>query len=396
MTTLASPALPTPVTLAEVAAKPVRLVAGLMTGTSMDGLDIALCRIAAGVPRRVELVASASEPFPDDLRRALLPQGALTVAEGARLSRRLGLWYAEATARLVEAHGLRPDLVGLHGQTVYHEHGVTTVQLGEPSFLALRLGCPVVSDFRTADIAAGGCGAPLVPVVDKWLLGRSDEGVVALNLGGIANLTAIPPLRTGEEKVVGFDCGPANMVLDELARRMSGGVLSADLDGRLAAHGQVRAGWLAPLVAHPFFAETPPRSAGREQFGTGFVDELLALARPASEAEWHDLFATTAELTVHGVVASIREHVPAGFAIRRLVASGGGARNPYLLRRLAEALAPIRVETTDAHGLPVDLKEAIAFACLASARIDRIPANLPEVTGAANPVLLGKITEVVA
>ncbi len=224
--------------LAEVRAKPVRLVAGLMTGTSMDGLDVAVCRVERDAPWRFDLVASASEPMPGDLRAALAKGGALTVVEAAHLGRRLGEWYAAATDGLTRAEGLDLDLVGMHGQTVYHEHGRVTVQLGESSHVAERLGCPVISDFRQGDIAAGGCGAPLVPVVDRWLLGRADATVMAVNIGGIANLTLIPPDAARGAGVIGFDCGPGNMVLDELARRFTKGAAEFGSGWRPGSPGQ--------------------------------------------------------------------------------------------------------------------------------------------------------------
>ncbi len=378
--------------LAEVIECDPRIVAGLMTGTSMDGLDLVILRVPRGVPRRFELLASAHEPMPEALRRALSPQGTLSLAEACRLDRALGIWFADALERLVRASGYRPDLVGSHGQTVHHEHGVATCQLGEPAFLAERLRCPVVSDFRRNDLAARGCGAPLVPVVDRWLLERPGEGVLALNLGGIANLTVLPPAEC-DLPVLGFDCGPGNMVLDELARRASGGRLACDRDGRLAARGRVDPALLAELLAEPCLARDPPLSLGREQFGAAFVDRLVARVRPCEEADWCDLLATAAAFTVEAVAHAVARRVPATYRPARLVVSGGGARNPVLLERLAARLAPLPVVPSDALGLPATLKEAIAFALLASARLDGIPAGLPSVTGAARSVLLGKITE---
>jgi anhydro-N-acetylmuramic acid kinase len=379
--------------LGDLRAKPSRVVAGLMTGTSLDGLDIALCRVQAGVPRGFDLLGHASEPMPGDLKAGLSLQGELSVAAAARLGRRLGEWYAEATCRLATRAGHAVDLVGMHGQTVFHEHEVATVQLGEPAFLALRLGCPVVAGFRQNDIAAGGCGAPLVPIVDLWLFGREGQGIVTLNLGGISNISALRPTADGGVDVAGFDCGPGNMVLDELARRFSGGAWSCDQDGAMAAAGRPRQDWLDHLLADPFFATPPPRSAGREQFGSGFVDRLLEATRPANEQDRCDLMATAVELTVRPVIDGLERFVAPRSTFTRLIVAGGGVRNPVLMRRLAELAEPLEVEASDALGLPSDLKEAIAFALLASARVDEIPANLPSVTGANRQVLLGNIVE---
>ena len=285
------------------------------------------------------------------------------------------------------------QLIGSHGQTVYHEHAVTTLQLGAPAAMALRFGCPVVHDFRANDIAAGGAGAPLVPYVDARLLGGRGAAVLAVNVGGIANLTALPAQGDDLDAVLGMDCGPGNMVLDQLAARFSAGAQSADLDGRLAARGRVRADLLADLRAHPFFAEAPPKSAGREQFGAAFVDALLATAPPAGEQDWCDLLATATELTAWGIHDCYLRNVAPGLPVDVVVISGGGARNPQLMARLAARFGPIPVRTSDAYGLPVDAKEAIAFAILASERLDQRPANVPSVTGASGRVLLGKITE---
>ncbi len=378
--------------LDSVRARPERVVAGLMTGTSLDGIDVALCRIAAGRPRLLALLAAETFPIPADLRARLLVAGIADAAELARLSRALGQAYAEAAAALAARRGLTIELVGSHGQTVYHEHGVTTLQIGEAAELACRLGCPVVADFRQNDIAAGGCGAPLVPIVDSWLLRRPGIGVLALNLGGISNITALPPAESPDE-VIGFDCGPANMVLDGLVERFTSGSARYDEGGQLAAAGRVDAALLSELLADPLFAQAPPRSFGREQFGAPYVDRLLARARPASRQDWQDLLATATELSARAVADAVRAFVGHEMALGEVVASGGGARNPELMRRLALAMAPVPVRTTDEHGLPADFKEAIAFALLASARIDRIPGNLPSVTGASRPVLLGKITE---
>jgi anhydro-N-acetylmuramic acid kinase len=304
----------------------------------------------------------------------------------------LGRFFAAALAGVLGRHPVALELIGSHGQTVYHEHRVTTLQIGAATPLALRFGCPVVHDFRTADIAAGGAGAPLVPYVDHRLLGGRGAGLLAVNIGGIANFTALPA-EDDPERVIGMDCGPGNMVLDQLAARFSAGAQSADIDGRLAARGRVRPELLAALGRHAFFAAPPPKSAGREQFGSAFVDRLLARAGPQSEQDWCDLLATAAELTVWGIHEAHRRHVAPRLPVAAVMVSGGGARNPVVMARLAERFRPLPVRMSDAYGLPVDAKEAIAFALLASERLDGRPANLPSVTGARRRVLLGDVTE---
>ncbi|WP_051329295.1 anhydro-N-acetylmuramic acid kinase [Geminicoccus roseus] len=373
-----------PIRLPEVEARDDRVVLGLMSGTSMDGLDLALVRIGAGATPRVATLAHRTAAQPDEL--ALSPKAclALDTAGLARLNTALGRFYGEAARLFCDELGLRPDLVGLHGQTVYHEHGLTTLQIGDPHFLAEMLACPVVSDFRSADVAVGGSGAPLVPFVDRLLLADPAGTVVALNLGGIANVTILP---ADGSPVRGFDTGPANSLIDAAVRALTQGRSRHDQDGAWAARGRVDAALLAELLAHPFFALPPPRSTGPEQFGAALAEELLR--RPnLAEA---DLLATLTELTAQSVAQAISLHAPGTL---RVVASGGGVRNRHLMDRLAQALSGTPLVSSATAGIDPDAKEAIAFALLASLRIDRIPTNLPAVTGASRPVLLGRICEV--
>jgi anhydro-N-acetylmuramic acid kinase len=378
------------ISLAEVTNLAVRNVAGLMTGTSMDGLDVALCRITSA-PMGFELLAFETVPMPVELRRSLAAERLAEVGAVARANMALGHYFADALAEVLARHPVTLHLIGSHGQTVYHEHGLTTLQLGDPTPLAARFGCPVVHDFRVNDIVAGGAGAPLVPYVDHRLLANRGEALLAVNIGGIANLTALP--RDGDpDQVLGMDCGPGNMILDQLVEAYSGGRQSFDIDGRLAARGRPLP-LLGELQQHPFFHQPPPKSAGREQFGPAFVKGLLDRAQPDGEQAWCDLLATAAELTAYGIETAYRRHVAPKVAVDAVVVSGGGARNPVLMTRLAGRFAPIPVRRSDDHGLPIDAKEAIAFAILASERIDRRPSNMPSVTGAKRYVMLGKITE---
>jgi anhydro-N-acetylmuramic acid kinase len=377
---------------AELGTKPVRTVAGLMTGTSMDGLDVALCRVTSGPPLACALLAFETVPLPSDLRRALADERLAELGALARLDMALGCFFADALEGVLARHPVELELIGSHGQTVYHEHRVTSLQIGRAAPLAERFGCPVVHDFRLADIAAGGAGAPLVPYVDHRLLGGRGTGLLAVNIGGIANFTALPA-GDDPDLVLGMDCGPGNMVLDQLVAHRSGGAERADLDGRLASRGRIVPALLAELSAHPFFAAEPPKSAGREQFGSQFVDGLLARAAPRSEQDWCDLLATVAELTAFGIHDAYRRHIAARMPVAAVMVSGGGARNPVLMARLAERFRPLAVQASDAYGLPVDAKEAIAFAVLASERVDERPSNLPSVTGARRRVLLGDVTE---
>ena len=376
-----------------VRALPTRVVAGLISGTSMDGIDVAVCRIGSGEPRLLELLGARTVPWDAELAARLRAAHGADALELARLNRLVGEAFAAAAGKVARAADVGLELVGSHGQTIAHDHGYTTLQLGEAAILAERLGCPVVADFRQNDIAAGGCGAPLVPIVDRWLLSRPGAGVVALNIGGITNLTAIPPREQPRRPLIGFDCGPGNMILDQLARRRTAGREGCDRDGRWAAAGEVDGALLADLLGDPALHAPPPRSFGQEQYGATFCDALLRRVTPADDRAWCDLFATISELTAQAVASAYRDHVAPLLPAAELIASGGGVRNPDLARRLAVAMAPVPVVSSDERGLSADYKEAIAFAMLASARVDGVPGNVPEVTGAARQVLLGKITE---
>lgn len=380
-------------TLDDVRAKHERCVAGLMTGTSMDGLDVAICRIEPGERLAFEMLAFETVPMPDDLRRDFSPERLTDIGSVARVNQRLGHYFADALSEVAEPFSL--DLIGSHGQTVYHEHGVTSLQLGEPGPLAARFGCPVISDFRMNDIALGGSGAPLVPYVDQRLLGKAGEALLAINIGGIANFTALPGDPKATDKVLGMDCGPGNMLMDGLASRWSSGRDKADMDGRLALQGTVDQRLLAWLKGHPYFAKTPRPSAGREQFGMFFLDEIIEEAGTdlESEADVSALMATLVAFSVWGMTDAYRRFVAPSLPVADVIVSGGGSRNPALMAGLKEGFGNIAVRASDEVGLPVDAKEAIAFAILASDRIDRRPTNLPSVTGAGREALLGKITE---
>jgi len=252
-----------------------------------------------------------------------------------------------------------------------------------------RTGAPVVADFRTADVAAGGQGAPLVPMVDHLLLRDRQKGTVALNIGGIANVTVIPADAKPPD-ITGFDTGPGNMVSDALVRHFTGEREYYDVGGRVAALGKVNELVLADALYHPFFSQPPPKSAGREQFGRDFVEaHFLSRKRPCFE----DLLRTSVELTARTIAGALARFVFPRVKMHRLIVSGGGAHNPLLVKRLAELLPHLTVELSDRYGLPVDAKEAIAFAILADRTLHGLPGNLPSVTGARRPVVLGKIVK---
>ena len=383
-------------------ARSPRLAVGLMSGTSLDGIDAALVRVS-GPPEkpRVRLLAFDTTPYRVEVRRCIARVAAgESVNAGiiSQLNFLLGELFAEATLKVCRRARVSPKhltVIGSHGQTVYHQGEPTrqggrqissTLQIAEPAVIAERTGVPVVADFRTADMAAGGQGAPLVPMVDYLLLRDEREGRVALNIGGIANVTVIPA-QAKPEDVFGFDTGPGNMVMDALVRRFTQGRKSYDADGRLATRGKVLEPLLTEILRQPFFRQPPPKSAGREQFGREFVARYF-LKRRARTA---DLLRTASELTVAAIAGALERFVSPRTRVDRLIVSGGGAHNRLLLAGLQAFLPSLPIELSDRYGLPVDAKEAIAFAVLADRTLHGLPGNLPGVTGARRPVVLGKL-----
>jgi len=383
------------------------MVAGVMSGTSADGVDVAIVRInRRGESLQLEPQAHASYPYPARVRTAVLAAmnaDSARVADLARLSWRLGEIYADAIERTLKSHPVKLDLVGCHGQTLYHQGRpaaflgsrlACTWQAGEPAVIAARLRVPVVSDFRPADIAAGGQGAPLVPLLDALLFRDAKRARVLQNLGGIANLTAIPAGADFAD-VLAFDTGPANMVIDALMQTLFD--RRYDRDGRLAARGRVLEPVLRANMKHPFFRAAPPKSAGREEFGRDFAARLLAQCRKA-RGNAEDAVATATALTAESIVDAYRRFVAPRFGKSPVdyILSGGGAHNTTLFRMLDERLTPLgcTLITSDAAGIRVEAKEAIAFALLAYQTMHHLPGNLPSATGASRPAILGRVTYV--
>lgn len=383
-----------------------RLAMGLMAGTSLDGVDAALVGLSGSRERpRAQLHRFVTVPYPAALRERLLAvAGGRPVASGefSALNVSVGEAFARAALRVCSEAGVLPkrlSVIGSHGQTVFHQGRATrtgppsTMQIGEPAVIAQATGARVVADFRSADMAAGGEGAPLVPMADYLLLNDAREGSVALNIGGIANLTVIPA-GACPEQVSGFDTGPGNMVMDALIRRSTGGRRRYDAGGRWAARGRVIEPLLANALRFPFFQRRPPKSAGREEFGSDFVDCYFGRSRSAQPPE--DLLRTALELTARSIAAALERfvfpRVGAAGRLRRLVISGGGAHNRLLVARLQVSLPTLRVQPSDDYGWPVDAKEAMAFALLAHRTLHGLPGNLPGVTGARKPVVLGTLT----
>ena len=380
-----------------------RRVVGLMSGTSLDGVDAVLARIeGSGAALSVEQEAFTHTPYPEALRnrvRAAATNRA-SVEDVTRLHVRLAHAYAAAVdAVCAEAECARDDidLVGCHGQTVQHhpepadcagESVRATLQLGNPSTLAARLGVPVVGDFRAADLARGGQGAPLVPYFDYACFTDPDEPRGLLNLGGIANLTVLPA-GGPPEAVRAFDTGPANMVIDALAERLFDAPM--DQNGQHAANGTPDHDLLADLLELDYFRRPPPKSTGRADFGPDFVDDLLGAAQSRNLSA-EDLLATATLLTAASVYQAYAQYIRAEQSIERVIVSGGGVHNDTLQRMLADAFAPIPVESIAEHGVDPDAKEALCFAVLAHETVNGVPTSLPSVTGADRPSLLGSLS----
>lgn len=356
-------------------------VAGIMSGTSLDGIDVAVVDIEG---KRMEVVAHSTTPYPDKVRTQILAVSN-NVTHTAEISR-LNFLLPELYAKLVKKCGvpLRTiELIGCHGQTVYHEPQ-STLQLGDGSVLAERLGIPVVSDFRTRDIAAGGQGAPLVPFVDYLLYADPKLGRVSLNIGGIANVTAIPPDGKPED-VVAFDTGPGNMVVDQLVAIHTRNRRRYDSGGQLAARGTLNEKLLSSLLRRSFYRQKPPKTAGREQYGREFVQDLIRTELPIL-----DLITTATVLTPASIALGLKRFVE--HPVDEVVVSGGGVHNRTMMAYLQGFLPNSRLRTSAEFGIDSDAKEAIAFAVLAYETWHRRPSNLPSATGARRPVVLGKVS----
>jgi anhydro-N-acetylmuramic acid kinase len=358
-------------------------VAGVMSGTALDGIDVAIVETDG---RSISTLGFQTTRYPPEVREDLLKlSGAATTPhEISRLNFVLGELYAKAVQRACRKYGM-VDLVGCHGQTISHEGGRHTLQIGESDIIAERTGVPVISGFRTRDIAAGGQGAPLVPFVDYLLFRHPRHERIALNIGGIGNITVIPPGATLEQ-VTAFDTGPGNMVIDSLAREFTHGAQNFDSHGHIAKTGKVNRVVLSHLMRNPYYRKHPPKTAGREQFGEEFVARLKR-----SGLSLPDLIATATVLTAATIALGIQQAAISG-APREIIVSGGGAHNPQILGHMLAFLPGVSLATSSDYGIDINAKEAIAFAVLACRTWRGETANVPSATGARRPVILGKLT----
>ncbi|WP_454720029.1 MULTISPECIES: anhydro-N-acetylmuramic acid kinase [Cupriavidus] len=368
---------------------------GIMSGTSMDGADGVLVDFSGARPA---VLAAAHQPFPAALREAfaaLQQPGADEIHREALAANGLARVYAGCVASLLRESGLAAAdvaAVGAHGQTIRHRPGLYdgtgyTRQSQQPALLAELCGIDVVADFRSRDVAAGGQGAPLVPALHQALFGAADETRVACNIGGISNISVLPAVRA-DAAVTGFDCGPGNVLLDYWIERHHGQAF--DAGGAWGASGRVDAALLARLLAEPYFGVAPPKSTGRDLFHPAWLEGHLTahLAAHGAAPAPADVQATLAALTAEAIARDVRAHAPGA---ARLIVCGGGARNGFVMALLARALPGVAVQSSDDFGVPVSQVEGIAFAWLARQMLRRAPGNVPTVTGAAGPRVLGAL-----
>jgi anhydro-N-acetylmuramic acid kinase len=381
-------------------------VLGLISGTSADAIDVALVRVSGRPPGlNTRLEGFACFPYPGPVRREILRVAggaAASAGEIARLNVLVGELFGKAALAGCRKFGVpirRVELIGSHGQTVFHQGQpghylgarsiAATMQIGEPAVIAARTGIPTVGDFRPSDLAAGGQGAPLVPFVDFLLYRHPRRGRVALNIGGIANLTAIPAGARAED-VFAFDTGPGNMVMDTLVARATGGRMRYDREARIARRGRILPALLAELAAHPFFRIKPPKSAGREEFGAQFAERALQRAKRKSVRP-EDVLHTVTVLTAVTIAQAVRRFVAPRMHLDDLIVSGGGAHNPLVMERLRAGFTGVAILHSSELGVPEDAKEAFAFAVLAYETFHSRPSNLAAATGANRAAVLGKL-----
>ncbi len=383
-----------------------RNIIGLMSGTSCDGVDAVLVEVAGkGLDMRVRPLAHRHHRYPVRLRRRLLAVMApaeTTTEELCALHAAVGAVFAEAATELLKHADCRAadvDLIGSHGQTICHlppkgagRPGGSTLQIGDASIIATRTGVTTVSDFRPTDVALGGQGAPLVPWTDYVLFRDASQSRAIQNVGGIANVTYLPPGGAPED-VLAFDTGPGNMVVDEIVRRATQGRRSYDRNGMRAARGTIDERLLRRWLRHPYFTKPPPKSCGREQFGSAFVDASVDIAHLSERAD--ELIATATALTARTIAEGYARFLPnreGKPAVNAVIVCGGGSRNRTMMNMLAEDLGNVEIVPIDDLGIGYQAKEAVSFAMLAAACADGVPASLPRVTGAVRAAILGRIT----
>ena len=389
---------------------PAHLAVGLMSGTSHDGVSAALVRIDARKSPPTRLLAFQTYPYSAKFRARLLA----AASDGSDLASRIGAGglstlnfdlgriFGAAAMRLMRAARVparRLSFIGSHGHTFFHlpprragRGTASTLQLAEPAVIAAMTGTPVVADFRPMDIALGGEGAPLAPLAHLWLFGHKHFGRIVQNIGGIGNATYLPPAaRTGDRRLIAFDTGPGGMLIDALVARLTSGRLGMDRDGKVAARGLVDDAMLTELMRGPYFRRKPPKSTGREEFGAHYLDAILQSTRGRAMKP-DDLVATVTALTARSIADACRRFILPLGRVDQLIVTGGGARNPTLIKMIAAELPEIEVMSAERAGVDGGALEAVAFAILAYQMLRGLPGNIPSVTGARAPAILGKLT----
>jgi anhydro-N-acetylmuramic acid kinase len=382
------------------------LVLGLMSGTSADAIDVALTSISGAPPNlHAKLVNHTSVDFPPTIREEILrvaEQQPITAGQLSQLDFRLGEVFAEAVLMACKRFRMSTKkiaLIGSHGQTVFHQgHPVaylgrptaSTLQIGEPSIIAARTGITTIADFRPADIARGGQGAPLVPYADYLLYRHSKLGRVSLNLGGIANITVLPTAAKSSQ-IFAFDTGPANMLIDALVSRFTNGRRRYDKNAAMAQTGRAIPALVNELMRDPYLKQAPPKSTGREYYGRAYTKHLLAAGR-RYKAKPADLIRAATIFTALSIVDALNRFVLRQYKIHQLIVSGGGAKNPLILAQLSAGLPQIEIVPSAQLGVPEGAKEAFAFALMAYETFHQRPSSLPSATGANGPAILGKIS----
>ena len=367
-----------------LSSKEIIRAAGLMTGTSMDGLDIVVADITLNNDVHYQIINEISIPYPNDLKEKIRQVVYNPELDYHKLDDYLGQWYADtlyAYLKKVKINNL--DLIGSHGQTIHHISGKSSVQIGSPKYLVKKLNVPVISDFRSADIDAGGTGAPLMPKIDEWLFRNKETSIITLNIGGIANVTLLPSKYNND--VIGFDTGPGMSLLDEAYLKIFNN--GFDYNGNLALKGNVDRDLVTTWLNQAYFIQPPPKSTGRDQFGLNWLNIYMKnLDRHNNE----DILATLSYFTAQSVFQGCEEFINSN-NVSKLIVSGGGAHHMCIMKFLNNLFSPIPVVPSSKFNISVDSKEALGFAIFAVANIKEIPSNLPSVTGAHKPVILGKI-----
>lgn len=395
-----------------------KLCLGMISGTSVDGIDVAIVRITGhGKGAALDLAAFETVPYPDDLRAELLgiyDDASNAVVRLCSLNFAVGEQFAAAALAVCDRAGIDPAalaVIGSHGQTVWHQPTAdpawplstpSTLQIGEAAVIAVRTGVPTVGDFRVADMAAGGQGAPLAPYMDWVVFTDPAQGTCVQNIGGIGNVTWLPP-GAAVDDVRAFDTGPGNILIDGLMTLLTNGAQTYDRDGALASSGTIDDALLAELLRDLYLDQPPPKTTGREYYGqamcrdllakTGLTEGALQDADSATRAQAASLIATVTAYTARSIADAYRRWLPEDAAIDRVFVNGGGSRNPTLMRMLSDLLAPIPVDPTDAAGVNADAKEAMLFALMAHDTLAGLPTNVPGATGARQALPLGKICQ---